>query len=1171
VEPKAKLFSHTVIHSESKSEMLRRLHDDDKLARWFNIRHDDNHPKLCVYDRFGKLCDPSRSGNIATINQYPGFVSFIGKSGVGKSTLVKAMVLLGAINESGLLSKNSDDFSPADLEAFAKILSSPREVPVTKSDKIDDLTDPTTFGVHLYKDGQSGARSDGDAKFPIFFADCEGFYAGKALPNSERYAEQGSEGVRELQRNLLFEAEIQSPAYRTQDKVGVELFYARFLYAVSDVVVFVTDDDNLVQSSITSILEWAAAAVLNSINHPSRKSLIIVRHMANSRRPELYDDAFLQRLYLKPSPEVWKGSKVLEKFVADYNSKQDTRDCIYKNADLYRVLFSDISCCCIPNKNSVDCQPEELFRQYQHLRSKLDYASTQAQSLRQKGWTQYNVPALSSILVKAFEHFRLSDEAFDFYLAARKDNPTPRSFPDHIANFLRLALRSPLAASTVEKMIQQNIALSFVTWALRNFNHWVEPGDIFDRGEGRNEALSLEKILENAHKKFEVEHQQCNYLFTDGEPCVTRPAAGHTHHQSAKGRRTYGDFVPRHIYSPEWARAIRIQFVNYYRALVTDDGSLKQLTEKPPRSREGAHRERYLRMYSEQWGHIRSNKTCLACLQQVPENVLKCGHAYCALCVQVLGTESDEYESAWFMNHCSLCWASQDNPHLVRVKPKCAGTRILTLDGGGIRGVVELGLLKALDEKTGLGINIRDYFDLIIGTSTGGIIALALAMQEKSLNEMTETFVMFATDTFSRPTAGDVLTKMKIGHLMTKIFMALGITTTMFDPSPLRRGLVKFFGKDTRLFSMARERKHQCSTRVAVVAATEKGNTKCLIASYNRPDLSNGSDFEREDDDEMGMKIWEAALATSAAPLYLPPFKKLETAKEYVDGALYANCPAETALAEMKKLWTQNATSLDFLLSLGTGQQRKEIKIPKMVRIGGLAEMFRSFHNNLNTEKLWERFLQTGDAEAVKGRLHRLNPSINELGYVSIFHYGKMGPLLSLIDRQMTEPRWSEEVQGIADTLLANLFFFEPGDDNQGSLTTLSVEGTSSLKGSFALTGTIRSRLRHKSAELMSLLSKVLGFSYAVLHEQCRPHTTELPSNLRWREVEDFQRMRSEVQDNRRSFRVPVSFQGSKESGAPHVLAVRMKERPGRWIPISGFPVTLVELVRRANGGSSSC
>jgi len=467
VKREMQLFSRVVMHSEV-GERLRQLHERDRAARWFNIRHDGGNPTLYVHNRFGKLCDPSRSGNIATVNQYPSFVSFIGKSGVGKSTLVRAMMLLGAINESRLLSSTGNAFGPDDLEAFAKSMSSPREIPVTKSGDLNHLTDPTTFGVHLYKDEY---HSSGMAKFPTLFADCEGFYTGKALSNAERFAEQQSDSSQTLAKHLLYKAEITSPTYRTQDKRGIDLFYARFLYAISDVVVYVTNDDSLIESSITSILEWAAAAVHNSINHPSRKTLIIVRHMANSHDPKLYDDDFLQRSYIKEDVKVWKGSKVLDDFVAEYNSKQEMTECIYENRDLYKILFSEILCCYIPNKNHVGIQPDELFHRYQHLREKIDAASQQAQSLRQKSWTQYNVPTLSSILLKAFEHFRVSDRAFDFYMAARNDNPTPGGISEHLANFLRLVLETSTDSSMKLKMTKHYIALSFVIWALRHLNH----------------------------------------------------------------------------------------------------------------------------------------------------------------------------------------------------------------------------------------------------------------------------------------------------------------------------------------------------------------------------------------------------------------------------------------------------------------------------------------------------------------------------------------------------------------------------------------------------------------------------------------------------------------------------------------------------------------------------
>jgi len=250
---------------------------------------------------------------------------------------------------------------------------------------------------------------------------------------------------------------------------------------------------------------------------------------------------------------------------------------------------------------------------------------------------------------------------------------------------------------------------------------------VFDRGDGRHDSLSLEKTCEIAFKQYEAGYQRCYFTFANGERCIIRPASTHDHHQSANGQRTQGNLVPRYHYSMEWVRGIRECFIKQYQALVTNDGLDAWPTGKLLRHMDSSRRELYLERNYQQWRQIRSNKTCLACLQQVPENVLQCGHAYCVLCVQELGTKSEQWESAWVIDHCSLCWANQNNSHLVRMKPKCAGARILTLDGGGVRGVIELTLVKNLNEKTGLGIHFREFFDLIVGTSTGTYSQLSVS------------------------------------------------------------------------------------------------------------------------------------------------------------------------------------------------------------------------------------------------------------------------------------------------------------------------------------------------------------------------------------------------------------------------------------------------------------
>ena len=55
---------------------------------------------------------------------------------------------------------------------------------------------------------------------------------------------------------------------------------------------------------------------------------------------------------------------------------------------------------------------------------------------------------------------------------------------------------------------------------------------------------------------------------------------------------------------------------------------------------------------------------------------------------------------------------------------KTAGSRVLFLDGGGIRGLVQIEVLMELEERT--GCKVTELFDWIVGNSTGGIVALGL-------------------------------------------------------------------------------------------------------------------------------------------------------------------------------------------------------------------------------------------------------------------------------------------------------------------------------------------------------------------------------------------------------------------------------------------------------------
>lgn len=246
------------------------------------------------------------------------------------------------------------------------------------------------------------------------------------------------------------------------------------------------------------------------------------------------------------------------------------------------------------------------------------------------------------------------------------------------------------------------------------------PDEIFDR--------DLHKICDEGITAYLNKFESCSYKFPGDVPCISRPEKLHNRHTSSGGQTAPGPFYRQRKWSEggrkNWIAEIRNRFLKYFgiffgQADHTQCENGESLEHFIHKERKEVHTRHY-----KIWASIRSNKTCLACLQAVPDHVLGCGHSYCPRCIQELGRPSSNFECAWVMLSCVLCRsAEQERPHLVQLKPRCTGARIMTLDGGGIRGIIELSLLQAINEAIGLEIHIRDMVDMIVGTSTGTFIS----------------------------------------------------------------------------------------------------------------------------------------------------------------------------------------------------------------------------------------------------------------------------------------------------------------------------------------------------------------------------------------------------------------------------------------------------------------
>lgn len=238
--------------------------------------------------------------------------------------------------------------------------------------------------------------------------------------------------------------------------------------------------------------------------------------------------------------------------------------------------------------------------------------------------------------------------------------------------------------------------------------------------------------------------------------------------------------------------------------------------------------------------------------------------------------------------------------------------RILSLDGGGVRGYSALLILRDIMarvqdvEGSENPILPADYFDLIIGTSTGGIMALMLGRLRMTIDECLEAYRTLAQKAFS---AGIFLNTINACSTMIK---AGG--PSIYNEEKLEKCIKRTIGAHTDggHDDILLHEPSPDACRTAVVTALSADATRpILLRSYLPGDPRLRT-----------VKVWEAARATSAAPLFFKPVAIGPEKVSYVDGAVTGHCnPTALALEEVEKLWPDREIGL--LLSLGTGSPSK--------------------------------------------------------------------------------------------------------------------------------------------------------------------------------------------------------------------------------------------------------
>ncbi|MFC7322697.1 CBASS cGAMP-activated phospholipase [Halobacillus campisalis] len=205
--------------------------------------------------------------------------------------------------------------------------------------------------------------------------------------------------------------------------------------------------------------------------------------------------------------------------------------------------------------------------------------------------------------------------------------------------------------------------------------------------------------------------------------------------------------------------------------------------------------------------------------------------------------------------------------------------RMLCIDGGGIRGVLPIAVLRELEKET--GCMIGEKFDLIAGTSTGSIIGASIAL-DKSMEDILGYYETYGEKIFKRQAK-------------------VGLMKSVYSDEDLRMLLKEAFGE-------------------LVLSDVKKPLLiPAVDLTHGKPYIHRSHNIESEHDDR-SIPLWDAVLSSCSAPVYFPP-NNVNSRYLSVDGGLWANNPSLVCVTEAIHFFNKSLADIE-ILSLGTGKQK---------------------------------------------------------------------------------------------------------------------------------------------------------------------------------------------------------------------------------------------------------
>jgi predicted acylesterase/phospholipase RssA len=362
----------------------------------------------------------------------------------------------------------------------------------------------------------------------------------------------------------------------------------------------------------------------------------------------------------------------------------------------------------------------------------------------------------------------------------------------------------------------------------------------------------------------------------------------------------------------------------------------------------------------------------------------------------------------------ALEWGGVTLSRTSQPQPRAEGVRILSLDGGGVKGLFSALVLEAVMEAVRRidtpnnhdAPKPCDYFDLICGTSTGGLLAIMLGRLRMDVRSCTNAYRRLSRDIFKKTVwsfpgkqwwdaywdkpwfSGRKLEEATQNLLVEYLTVQQKNNLEVGGISPRDAPLRPTGPQDDA---------NTCRT---FVCALPGGERQCHRFRSYMPYLNlSGTDC----------KIWEAARATSAAPLYFPPMSIGEIV--YFDGGMASNNPILEAVREAGQEYPMH--SIAAIVSIGTGSTAPS---PPG---GGLFSLINSVVQRVtDTEAKHNEFLE--QFPGLRNTYFRLQEE-NRLGVIDLAACEKLAEIEQISRAYINSARGQADIGKCAEKLARNM------------------------------------------------------------------------------------------------------------------------------------------------------